>query len=206
VNFTINWQKPSIKTLHYGAFFQTKSNEIYFLSALWDSVEGILLIYGANKWDNVLPDQIAMSTIKGMRMRQVEVTKLIGGDSLFNESNDTAKQLNKAISRAGDSFKKITKPTMFDMYGSIVYVNSMFASDSVMVSDTLKEPASQFASWNYTEDGKKPISNFGYCEALCLIASELKLDVAKQSVKPKHPDYQDRKIDVEPVKASWQTS
>jgi predicted phage terminase large subunit-like protein len=206
VKIEINWQKPNINTLHYGALFKSIDNNIYFLCALWDSVEGILIVYDAVKWESVISDQIAITIIKQMRMRQVSVTRLVGNDSLFSDSNDTAKQINKSISKQGDVFKKITKPLMYDQSGSIVYVNSMFSSDSILVSDKLKEPASQFASWNYTEDGKKPVANFVYCECLCLIAAELKTDIGKATAKPKQKDYEARKIEEPTGKDSWETA
>jgi len=206
IKFTINWEKPSQNTLHYGAFYQTKNNEIYFLSALWDNLDGTLIVYGSQKYESVVSEQIALNTIRIMRMRQAEVTRLIGNDMFFSDSNDTARQINRAISKCGDGFKKISKPMMFDLYGSIVYVNSLFSTESIMVHDSLKDPASQFASWNYSEDGKKPVDGFGYCQALCLIAAELKIDMGKQGLEPKLFDYPSRKEENTVTKASWQTT
>jgi predicted phage terminase large subunit-like protein len=203
--YLINWDKSSVSTLHYGAFYQSKNNTVYFLSALWDSVEGILFIYGSAKYESVISEQVALNTIKIMNMRRFVVTRLIASDNFFSDSNDTARQINKAISKCGDGFKKIIKPPMFDLYGSMVYVNSLFASDSIMVHSGLQEAASDFASWSFSEDGKKPMDGFGYCRALCLIASELRTDIARQRPEPKKIDYQARKEEKRTTKETWQT-
>jgi predicted phage terminase large subunit-like protein len=201
----INWQKASANILHYGAFYQSRDNSISFLSALWDSVAGILFVYGSAKYDSVDSGQIALNTIRTMNMRQIVVTKLVGSDLLFSDGNDTAREINKSMLKNGYEFKKITKPPLYDLYGSIVYINSLFGAESIVVSDALRDSISQFAAWSYTGDNKKPVVGFGYCEALCLIAAELKNDVAKQGHKPKQFDYENRKIENDGKKENWQS-
>jgi predicted phage terminase large subunit-like protein len=202
---TINWQESSSNTLHYGAFYQIKDSSIYFIAALWDQIDGQLYVYHAHKYESSNYDFIAMNTVKVMAMRKVVVNRLIGNDSMLTEKHGTAYYINKSIAKLGE-FKKINSPTMWDYYGSIGFVGSLFSSESVVVDNSCSEMVSQIASWTYGEDGKKPQDNQGYCEALCLIASELKRDIGSKKPEYKPQDYKPVKETKQEFKETWQVA
>ena len=188
MKFAINWQKTSPDTLHYGAMIQEKNMEIYLLAALWDTMAGNLWVYAAKKWNEMIPDTIAMNTVKVMNLKSVTLTKLIGNEAMFSgEGRTTARLINSSLKIVQNSIS-LSQSYLFDLYGSMVYANSLFNNEAITVHKLLEEPAAQFSGWHY--EGDKPAEGYGYCEALCLICSELKRDLSKQQREnPRLPDY-----------------
>lgn len=201
----INWSESGGNTLHYGGFYQSKDSSVYSIAALWDQIEGVLYVYYAQRYESSDQDFIAINTVKAMSMRKVVVNRLVGNSDMLSEKHGTAYYINKSIAKLGE-FKKITFPTMWDYYGSIGYVGSLFNSDSVIVDNRCMEAVSQIASWTYGEDGRKPQDNQGYCEALCLIASELKRDISSKKPLLPQQDYRPTKDTKEEFKQTWQVA
>jgi predicted phage terminase large subunit-like protein len=205
IEFKIDFTKPSSNVLHYGAFHQTPDNTLYFIAGLWDKIRGTLFIYSAKKYENIISEEVALSTIKIMNMRMFVVNKLLASDGMITNKNGSAKYINQAIRKFGVA-KALSAPVMLDHQGSIVFLNAMFASGVIGVHSDLGEPAAQFAGWAYKDGGKAPVDGFGYCEALCLIASELKVAIAEQAKKRERPDYPEAPETDKPRGKSWQAN
>ncbi|MFA5166807.1 MAG: terminase family protein, partial [Candidatus Paceibacterota bacterium] len=188
VNIKINWNEGSNNILHYGAFHQTPDNSLYFLAALWDNLDGILYVYAAKKYNNIVPEDVALNTIRIMNMRNSIVNKLLASDGILTDKKDISKYINQALRKAGVT-KSLSSPVLNDRNGSIVYMNAMYSSESVVVNKAIREAAAQFSGWMYRDDGKQPVEGYGYCETLCLIASELKREISRKSLPPPEPDY-----------------
>lgn len=203
VDFKINWNEGSKNVLHYGAFHQTPDNILYFLSALWDNMDGILYVYAAKRYDNIVPEEVALNTIRIMNMRNCMVNKVLASDGVLTEKKDIAKYINQSLKKSG-VIKSLSAPVFNDRNGSIVYMNALFASESVIVIKSIGEAAAQFSGWMYKDDGKQPVDGYGYCEALCLIASELKREISKKSLPPPEPDYHNVKRETGKLVETWQ--
>ena len=204
VKININWNKSTPGILHYGAVSQLKDGSIYTLATLWNYKSEKLYLYYAQYFNNVEAAKIAISLIKSMRLKYITCNKIIGNDILFGQNvKNTANLINKEMSRLGSS-KRITQSVIYDLHGSISFMNGLWINKQVVVSSDIKEAAAQIASWTY-RDGKEPEKNQGFCEDLCLIASELKREVSSRQSQPQIPDYSPSQKKKEDVK-SWQVA
>jgi predicted phage terminase large subunit-like protein len=201
--YQIEWNQSTTHTHNYGALVQLEDNSIYFLACLWDSIDTRLYIYHADKYTSVIPELIISDIYKTMNLKVQGNNKLFGNDLLLSEGKSISRLLNEEL-RKKSAKVSITFPVMFDLNGSIVYVLSMFNSDVVMVHKDLAEASAQFAGWSYKEGKHKPEEGYGYCECLCLIASELKKQLQKEHKDPVNKDYHTKEKPKE-VKTTWQT-
>jgi len=203
VKFSIDWDKPSEDTLHYGALIQLPNMDVYFIGALWEQVAGMLWVYTAKKWNATIPDVIANDIVNAMNLKKVVLTRLFGNEEMFaGTGRNTAKLVNDSLKEVQKTIS-LSQAYMFDLYGSMIYANSLFNNDSITIHKMLAEPASQFAGWNFK--GDKLAEGFGYCEALCLICSELRKDLSREKPKFKFRDYSIPKKEEKLSPYSYQT-
>jgi len=203
VKFKIDWSNSKASITHYGTFFLDTNNELYFVASFWDREESTLFVYAAHKYQNIDPQQVALNTTKLMNIKRVKVDKLIACSSLASGINSVASKINKELRKFGVN-KALSLPVMDDRSGSIVYLSALSISNLVIVNQDCQEVAAQMASWVYNES-KKPAAGFGFCEAMCLTGSELKVQVAKEAKKLSKPDYPSP-IPKETEINSWQSA
>ena len=171
---------------------------------MWDSLKGILIVYGSHKYLDIIPQTVALNTIRTMNMKTSMVNKVLCNDRLLTEGRNISVLLKRAF-KENEVNQKIVNPLMFDMQGSMVYLNLLFDSDSVIVSTSILEAAAQFSGWTFKENGKDVKEGYGYAEALCLIASEIKRDIQRPENTFKLPDYRPVKEKKQELEESWQT-
>jgi len=203
--FTVNWNQASGGTLHYGGFCLMPNNTLYAVYSLWDNKDGMLFIYGAKKYDQVIPEDVARDIIRTAKVKYVQVNKFLCNEVFLASGKSVSKLIIEAL-REQQAPNRFTRPFNFDLYGSIAYMNSMFAREMVMVHCDLPEFSAQIAGWTFKDNGTDVRENQGYCEALCLIASELKRDISSKKPLPLRQDYRPTKETKEEFKQTWQVA
>jgi hypothetical protein len=83
-----------------------------------------------------------------------------------------AKQINDALRDVGLGMHRIRPASKFDYYGSIVDVAQLFRLKQIVLAQNLEEVAEEWQYWSV--DKGEPMDCPAYCEAICLIAGELK--------------------------------
>lgn len=184
--FTINWDKPPEYMLSYGSFFY-ESGKLYTISAVWEKIAGCLWVYGAKMYDTVVPDLIAIETVRTMRLKRVQ-TKLVGNDLIFTEDGGrtVSTALNGSLRKHG-AMTSIVSPALYDLRGAIVYFNTLCFEGNVTISRELVNLSAQLSGWNY-ENGE-PAKRYGYCFAMMHMVSELRRNLVEERRAPKIPDY-----------------
>lgn len=203
-NFTINWDRGDAGTLHYGSFWQSPDNSLYIVSSLWNMKSGNLYVYYAQKYSEINPQVVAMKIVKIMKMKYFAVNKLIASDTMSPEKRGTARLINNELS-INEVSNHLSSPTMYDRSGAIAYIGSLITTRSMTIHSTLQEMASQVAGWSY-RDEKEPERGYGFCEALCLVGSELKRDISRMATIPPVQDYKPVKQPESVKVTSWQTA
>jgi len=204
VKINIDWNKSSVNIFHYGAVVQLKNGSIYTMAAIWSIKSEKLYIYYAKCFETVDKEKISLSLIKSMKLKRIICNKIIGNDVLYGQGiKNTANLLNKELGIL-QSIRKISQSVIYDLHGSIAFMNNLWINKGVIISSEIVDAAAQIASWSY-KDGKEPEKNQGWCECLCLIASELKREITSRSSKPQIPDYSPVEKPEKEVK-SWQVA
>lgn len=203
--FAINANKIGAQDFHYGAIVQSGDMAIYFLAAVWDSKKGVLWIYNCGHYDDAVADLVVPDMIKKMSMYTAKITRIVGNDNLFATEGRNTASIIRAAFKANRISVGITEPPMFDPYGSAMYANSLFAGGNVAVHKIMIEPAAEFAEWAFEDSGKKFKAGYWYCQALCLIASELKRDITDSVKRKKMPDYAPKYQQKQESKENWQS-
>jgi len=201
--FYINWNKSGNKTTQYGALYLMPDNTLYCLYVMWDSIAEVLIAHAGTKYDMPIPEQVATDMIQKMQLRRFAVSKLIANSTLLSKGRSTAKLITQEL-RARNIGNTISKPSSFELYGSIAYLNTIFKSGGVIINSRLPECVAQVAGWTYKESGKELMDGFGYCEALCLVAGEIKKEMirARRLMPPK--DYTAVQSNKKEVIPQWQ--
>jgi predicted phage terminase large subunit-like protein len=208
IPFAINWDQTSTSTFVYGCYFQNRSNTVYFLAALWDTIEGKLWVYKEKRYEVVIPEVVCYDAIKSMRLDKIANVKILGNEAFISESG------NKSTSRViGKCFKdndlqwNPSIPVLYEMYGAINYANALFSTEpsSIEVHKTLIEAVAHFGGWGYKDSDKAPTDGFEYAQCLCLIVSDLRRQMVAKKKEFKIQDYHEKE---EPKKerAVWQTA
>lgn len=202
--FTINWNEGPEYTV-YAAFYQNRQSEVFTLGTVWDNVEGKLYVYWHKKYSSVIPELIVMEAIKALRLRVSFNCSLVCNDLMAGEigNRTTAQLIGEALKKSGVS-NSITEPALYEPMGSLAYIGALFATDSILVHQSLAEPAAQFSGWTYKENGREPNDGYEYCRCLCLIGAALKNWVEKERIERRQPDYHpvEKK---KPLGKVWQT-
>ena len=202
----INWNMAGHKMLNYGAYFWAKDMKIYLLCALWDSINGILYVYNARRYD-FFAEEIAFNTAATMNADKSNITRLLGNDAMFEEGRNPAMLLRPALRKAG--IKTGPNPAVqYDEAGSIAYAGMLFSEvvgeddkRAIIVEKRAPEIGGAFAGWALTDTNQLPESPL--CNCLCLIVSELRRDIAKAAPKPVKRDYHPRYEAEETRKTTW---
>jgi hypothetical protein len=204
---TIYWDKTGHRKLNYGAYYWAKDLKIYLLCALWDSINEILYVYNARRYDSFFAEEIAFDTAKTMHVDKSNITRLLGNDAMFEEGRNPAMLLRPALRKAGIKTGP-TQPYLYDENGSIAYAGMLFSQvvdeddkRAIVVEKRAPEIGGAFAGWALTDTNQLPESPL--CNCLCLIVSELRRDIARAAPKPVRRDYHPRYEAEEVRKTTW---
>jgi phage terminase large subunit len=189
VKMKIDWSMGKTGILHYVAFALMPNGTLYSLFLIWDKRAGQAYIYDAEKYDIVIPDVVAEKTILKGNLRRVIVNKIMCNKMFLSSGKSTASIIRKSFLRK-DFKKGFSEPQMFDMRGSIVFINNLFNEKLIYINRELYELCSQLNGWSYKENERDLMDNCGYCECLCMVASELKKEIVKEEKKKRMVDYE----------------
>lgn len=159
---------------HYGAIVMGSDLSLSVLCALWDQRKGHLYVYDAFRISEPSPVGLIPKIAVKMHMRDFRLDRLVGNKKMFEEKGGKpiAKQINDALREVKLATHRVRPATKFDYYGSMVDVGQLFKLNQVVLAKHLDEVAEEWLYWS-VEKGD-PMDCPGYCEAMCLIAGELK--------------------------------
>jgi hypothetical protein len=133
--------------------------------------------------------------------------QIVGNDLLCSDpgNRSTVQILFKEFKKQGVTWN-IHYPIAYDFYGSITYAGALFSTDALFVDSRQIEAVAHFAGWHYKEGGDKaPVEGYEFGQCLCLMVSELKSVLARESKTFKPMDYAPKEKKSE-SKESWATA
>jgi len=213
----IDWTKTGSGMLNYGAYYQTRDLKVFFLAALWDSLNCILYVHAGRRYESFLPDDMAEDTaiiahvversgLNGLKPGLGKMDKLLAEDSWFEDGRNLAGFLRPALRKVG--IKTGPNPAVqHDEAGAIAFAGMLFGLQvdetryGIMVERRQPEIGGAFASWALTDTKQLPES--GYCQCLLLIISELRRHIIRAAPKPIKRDYHPRYEAKEVRNTTW---
>jgi hypothetical protein len=195
--FLIAWGKSvSRPTLHYCTLYlDKKTMEIFALASLWDDLAGKLYCYSAYKAPSTDAVAVAKWIIRTMHPEKYVIDFVLSNDELFADREGKigkgARGVSKVINdefRKGKVSAKVRRARRFDLTGSIYEANRMFDENRILPHTSAQDAAKQWAAWGVKE-GKPETNNAGYCFALCILISDLKMREKLIPKIKKRPDY-----------------
>ena len=105
MDMKIGWhdrKQQQFHFLHYGAVVLGEDMSVSVLCAMWDQRRGNLFIYDAWRASDPTPANLVPALITRMHMRGFTVTKLLGGNTIFEEkgTRPVARLINEAMKSA----------------------------------------------------------------------------------------------------------
>lgn len=209
VKMVIDWSKPSEYNKLWIACWQNRHGEIAIIACIWDQITGKLYVYWSKMYAEPIADIISKELIRECRISRI-ASQMLGNDSIVNEGRSTSKLLQEAFKRSAVPIGSLRLPVMYEEAGAIMYGNSLFRGDAVVISDECKEVAAQMVGWTYEDNGKPaPEYGFEYAKALTLIMSELKKVTEQAAAPKKRREYMPRMEEQnkqEKLGTSWQVA
>jgi predicted phage terminase large subunit-like protein len=204
---TLDWSRVLPTNHQYIGMWYNDVGELYVIATVWDSIEGKLYVYWANKFTSIVPDLLVAKLIVDCKCKII-ITTILGNDNLIGDGRTPGRLLTFALKRQ-QVHAGLRVPVNYDQLGAIAYTGSLFTTNSIYISSTIQEVAGQCAGWTYKDKGKPP-PEFGYeyCMALCLIMSEVKRLIIHPKDRVKPQDYSKRLDVVTPEQRvnSWQVA
>ena len=202
-SFTIDWNRSSGKMLHYAGISLMPDNSLYCLFSIWNKASETLYIYNSLKYGYVLPEKVGKDIVRIARLKYIMMNKIVCNEIFISSGKSVAALIKKHMRDSGAT-KFFSPATMFDMFGSIAYLNTLMNKNKLIIHKSLTDVASRIYGWSFKEN-ENDLTEDGYCETLCLIASELKREVSSRQSQPQIPDYSPSQKKKEDVK-SWQVA
>lgn len=172
----IGWEntKATQYYRHYGAIVMGADLSLSVLCALWDQRKAHLYVYDAFRTPEPSPVGLVPKIAVKMHLREFRIDRLVGNAMVFEDKGGKpiAKQINDALRDVGLGMHRIRPASKFDYYGSIVDVAQLFRLKQIVLAQNLEEVAEEWQYWSV--DKGEPMDCPAYCEAICLIAGELK--------------------------------
>ena len=174
---TIEWEKAGPYTsFNYAAISLQKDFSIYFVAALWDNFKSQLSIYACKTWPNCNEESVIRGIGAMTKSEKYRVDKLMGSENMFSINafeKSPARQLNHKIRELNTNDPvTIKEPIHYNSYGAIQIGEELFRTNGILISDKCSDVSRQILGWTL-KNGKPSEEDWGYCECLCLILSEL---------------------------------
>jgi len=190
VPLNIEWDKASSYTnLHYGALSLGKDMSLSFLAALWDNRLRRLFVYKAKSWRHSNESEVVDFLIDAMQFKRFRVDKFVGSENMFaNESQErsVARQLNRKIKERNlPEMVSIKESVHYNFFGAVQEGEELLRTNGVLLDQSCAEVGRQILGW-VIKNGKPTLEDWGYCECLCLIISELqrRKEIGEKALKP----------------------
>jgi predicted phage terminase large subunit-like protein len=177
VQLNIEWDKASPYTnLHYGALSLGKDMGLYFVGALWDDRLKKLYIYKAHYWRSSNETDVIDYLIDAMQFKKFRVDKFIGSENMFASEameHSVSRQLNRKIKERNlPESVTIKEAIHYNFFGAVQEGEELFRTNGILIDRSCGEVSRQLLGW-VIKNGKPSTDDWGYCECLCLIISEL---------------------------------
>jgi len=163
------------------------------LETLYDSLKGILYVYGCGSTDNPSPAIVAPTIIERMHLRQFMIKRLLLSDNMVKAKPPEKPSYDwyRAEFKRLKCNPKMSESMQYDMMGSITIATELFSTKHIYIDHSANEAARQLSSW-VIDNGKPSKIDSAYCTALLMIISELKR--TRTFIKPlKSKDYHIKK-------------
>lgn len=182
---TIDWTPghSRISMYHYGAMVQLDDMSVWCLETLYDSLKGVLYVYGAWSTDNPSPSLVAPTIIERMHLRQFMIKRLLVSDNIIKAKPPEKPPYDwyRAEFKRLRCNPKMSESMQYDQLGAITIATELFATKHIFFDHSAQPAALQISSW-VIDSGKPSKVDSAYCIALMMIISELKR--IKVYVKP----------------------
>lgn len=152
-----------------------KANGIYGICTCWGRKTRKLYVYSEIVKPNVVIDDLVVSLRISAQIplgpggQGVRVSKIYVNDELSGGGEDVRRLLRKqGISTWANA--------RYDDVGGVAGINTMFASDMIVVHDKCVESDRQFRGWCIEDKSGigRPQNGFPLCRALCTVVGDLK--------------------------------
>lgn len=177
VPLNIEWEKASAYTaLHYGALSLGKDLSLCFVGALWDNRIRRLHVYSSHYFRNANETEVVDFLIEAMQFKKYRVDKFVGSENMFATEaveRSVARLLNRKIKEKNlPEIVTIKEAVNYNFYGAAQEGEELFRTNGILLDRSCGEVARQILGW-VIKNGKPTQDDWGYCECLCLIISEL---------------------------------
>lgn len=193
VQLNIEWDKAGPFTnLHYGALSLAKDMSLCFVGALWDNRKRQLYIYRSKYWRNSNETEVVDYLIDAMQFRRYRMDKMVGSENMFATEameRSVSRQLNRKFKERNlPEIVTIREPIHYNFFGSVQEGEELFRTNGILIDQGCPEVSRQILAW-VIKNGKPTEEDWGYCECICLILSELqrKKEIGEKAWKL--PDY-----------------
>jgi predicted phage terminase large subunit-like protein len=196
----INWnltKNNPYASLHYAGLWQKEDLSVWVVLCLWDALKGFLFVYDGFMVEDAIPGAVLPRLIKRARLKDYACEGIVCSPLMWEQKGYTknvALQYRRELNKVNIS-APVREAFNFDEYGSIIEIGQLFDTNMIRVDSKAKSMLLQMMSWVTINRGKnlgsKPdTEDDGYCRALCLIVSELRLqELWTQIIKPILADY-----------------
>lgn len=193
----IEWDKTSSFTnLHYGALSLGKDMGLHFVGALWDNRVRKLHIYRSHYWRNPNEEDVISYLVKAMQFDKFRMDKLVGSENMFTTENikqSVSRQLNRKIKEKNLPESVTVKEAIhYNFFGAVQEGEELLRTGGILIDQSCSEVTRQLLGWTI-KNGKPITEDWGYCECICLIISELqrKKEIGERAIRPRdyHPTH-----------------
>jgi predicted phage terminase large subunit-like protein len=189
VPLQIEWGKASpYTTLHYGALSLGKDMSLTFVAALWDNRLRKLHVYRCRQWRHSNESEVIDYLIDAMQFKKYRVDKFLGSENMFaaeSMERSVARQLNRKIKERNlPEIVSIKEAIHYNFFGAVQEGEELFRTNGMLIDRSCGEVCRQILGW-IIKNGKPLQEDWGYCECLCLIISELqrKKEIGERAFK-----------------------
>lgn len=181
--FKIDWITVQRQGVIYGSFYQDEIGAVAFISAIYDTVENMLLVRTAETFDQFNAKQIGDSVIDVLRLRGVERVSMVCND-IFNGHGDSVLKTPSAILQEYLTKKELQRstpitPISYYDKGAIATCNKMIFDGDILVHRSLTDFTIEMSRWAYR--GKETQPGHLKCRALLYILSDIRaMAIAKK--------------------------
>ncbi len=174
------------EVFHYGALVLNKDLSLTGIGAIYEYYANKLWVYTEFFQDFPIAEVISKEVRQNMRIGYYQDgrnAKIIANNLIF-QKKENARPLCDMLRR--DKLR-VTEPKFYDEYGAIALGEQLFKNDKIIIHRNCLKTREQFNLWSI-KDGR-PQDNYGNCDALLLILSEVKAQMKQKPQIMKISDY-----------------
>jgi len=179
----------------YTSVFYSRTGLASVVWVRWDGIQAIVTK------ELITDDNVARVASEIRHYDQTGLVKLIGNDRCFGaHGQDVKSQLRK--------YKvSLRQNRKYDELGAIAFLNQLVVDRNLKIYDPCTNMATQISDWRQDTSAVMQETDFGLCQALINVASELKQRVDKEEKKqPRARGYSEQKSTKSYHSKPWEKS